>query len=169
VAHERTRGNNKAPDETTPHWQRGGGGPVVSRTCRRPSGSRDDARDHAHRDGCTIADQFLDEVLNGRSVEQLDAIAHPQIEYPTGRMVGFAGFQEIWITDATQRNGLNILDEYQAQVVLGDEQWGMAYLVYTVRTRDNVLVGTWHLAYVAQVADGLIRTLDVVIEEQELE
>ena len=119
--------------------------------------------------GARLLTQFLDEVLNGRSVELLDAIAHPQIEYPTGRMVGFAGFQEIWITDATQRNGLNILDEYQAQVVLGDEQWGMAYLVYTVRTRDNVLVGTWHLAYVAQVADGLIRTLDVVIEEQELE
>ncbi len=121
------------------------------------------------RTGARLLTQFVDDVLNGRSVEYLDAIAHPQIEYPTGRMVGFDGFREIWINDATQRDGLNMIDEYQAGVILGDEQWGMAYLVYTVRTHNNDIVGIWHLAYVARVADGLIGTLDVVIDEQELE
>jgi len=119
--------------------------------------------------GARLLTQFVDDVLKGRSVEHLDSITHPQIEYPTGQMVGVDGFREVWIRDAAQRGALNMIDEYQARVILGDEQWGLAYLVYTVRTDNNDIAGIWHLAYVARVADGLIGTLDVVINEQELE
>lgn len=119
--------------------------------------------------GARLLTQFVDEVLNGRSVDHLDTIAHSQIQYPSGRMVGLDGFREIWIADVLQRDTLNMIDEYQPQVILGDEQWGMAYLVYTVRTEENEVFGIWHLAYIAQVADGLIGTLDVVIQKRELE
>lgn len=120
--------------------------------------------------GARLLTQFVEDVLNGRSVEHLDTIAHSQIEYPTGQKVGIDGFRKVWIADAIQRDTLNMTDEYQAQVILGNEQWGMAYLVYTVRTHENEVVGVWHLAYVAQLVDGLIGALDVVIQEiEELE
>lgn len=117
--------------------------------------------------GARLLTQFIDEVLNGRSVANLEAIVHAQIEYPTGRTVGLDGFRDIWTADADHRNALSMVDEYQPQVVLGDEQWGMAYLIYTARTLDGESVGIWLVAYIARIADGLIRTLDAVIDEQE--
>lgn len=109
--------------------------------------------------GARLLTQFIDEVLDGRSIERIEAIVHRHIEYPSGTTIGIDEFTSLWSEENARRERLHVIDKFEIRDVMGDELWGLAFVTYSERTPD---LRTWKLAYIARIDHGVIRELDVL-------
>ncbi len=115
--------------------------------------------------GAQLLTRYVDEVLNDRLVETFDSIIHREIayQYPGGSAVGIDEVKRLRIEENTRREQLGMVDEWLIQAARGDNELGLASVIYT-----EVIDGeadTWKVAYIARIGDGLIRELDVLVGE----
>lgn len=116
----------------------------------------------AQDDDGSVMRRFVDEVLNEGNVDNLDAIAHPEIRMPDLGLSGIDAFREASVrADEGRRRDLDSF-EFAVEVALEDDVDDVVWALALTRFAGVSGQGTDFdvpAFYAAELEDGLIRTL----------
>lgn len=115
------------------------------------------------QDDESVMRRFVDEVLNEGNVDNLDAIAHPEIRMPDLGLSGIDAFREASVQADEGRRGDLDSFEFAVEVIIDGEDeegsaWSMAFTRFLGVSGEGADFDV-PAFYAAELEGGLIRTL----------